>query len=449
MNKIWLVIQREYVIRVRNKTFLLTTFLTPLLFAALFIIPIVLMVSSTSNKIVEVIDEGSLFENKLKGKNQFIAKKNKMSGEEIVFEKSKFKTLAEAKKAFKESKKYALLYIPKLDIEKPTGVQIFAEKGLSVQVESQITQIVESTIEEAKIVKFGIDKQMLDKVKTDLNVETLKMTGEQSNSALLYGVGFGGGIIIYMAVFIYGAIVMRGVVEEKSSKIIEVIISSVRPFQLMMGKILGIALVGLTQFALWILLTIVIVTVVTPFLGADKMAEQQMKQSTEMMSEKQTQEVDKKTKKAISGIANITKDLPITKIIVSFVLYFIGGYLMYSALFAAVASSVDTEVEAQQFTTPISMPLIISFVMGQFILREPDGAIAFWLSMFPLTSPVVMMMRLPFDVPLWQLGLSIALLFLGFVGSVWLASRIYRVGILTHGEKITYKKLYQWLFLKI
>ncbi|TAE73657.1 MAG: ABC transporter permease [Bacteroidetes bacterium] len=449
MNKIWLVIQREYIIRVRNKTFLLTTFLTPLLFAALFVIPILLMVSSVSNKTIEVVDENNLFQQKFKGKNEFVGKKNKMSGEEIIFQKSKYTNIEEARNAFKESKKYALLHIPKLDIEKPKGVKIYAEKGLSVEVESQITQIVETTIEEAKIVKFGIDKQMLDKVKTDLDVETLKTTGEQNNSALLYGVGFGGGIIIYMAVFIYGAIVMRGVVEEKSSKIIEVIISSVRPFQLMMGKILGIALVGLTQFALWIILTLVIVTGITSFLGADKMAEQQVKQNTEMLNEKQAQEVDKKTKKALSGINNITQDLPITKILVAFVLYFIGGYLMYSALFAAVASAVDTEVEAQQFTTPISMPLIISFVMGQFILREPDGAIAFWLSIFPLTSPVVMMMRLPFDVPLWQLTLSISCLFLGFVGAVWLAGRIYRVGILTHGEKITYKKLYQWLFLKI
>jgi ABC-2 type transport system permease protein len=437
MNKIFLIIQREYLVRVRNKTFILMTFLSPLLFAALFILPIVLATTGTSEKVISVLDENNLFFDKLKGNKQ------------IIFEKSQTNNLENARKQFVDSKKYALLYIPKLDLEKPKGIQIFSEKGLSMEVETQVRNKVSDAIEYVKIIQLGIDKNVLDKVKTSIDLDSRKITGEESNSLLLFGIGFGGSFLIYMSVFLYGTMVMRGVVEEKSNKIIEVIVSSIKPFQLMLGKILGVALVGLTQFAMWIVLTLALVTVITPFLGAEKIMQEQVKQSTSQMNEKQVKETEKRMKELTEKSSSMLNNIPITKFLVTYILYFLFAYLMYSALFAAAASAVDTEVEAQQFTTPISMPLILAIILGQLILKEPNGAIAFWGSMFPLTSPVIMMLRLPFDVPIWQIAISLFILILSFIGAVWLAGRIYRVGILTHGEKITYKKLYQWLFLKL
>lgn len=434
-SKIWIILSREYITRVRKKTFLLMTILTPFLFALLFILPILLTLGLESQKVVEVFDENKIFLERLK------------SDKKLKYIACKETDLEKAKASLKKSDNYAILYLPKFDIEDPKGVKIFAEKSVSIEVESQITSQVEKTIEDIRFLNSGIDRKTLDKIKTNIVIDTRKLSGEESSAGLAFAIGFGSAFLIYLSVFLYGAQVMRGVVEEKSNKIIEVIISSVKPFELLMGKILGVALVGLTQFALWILLTFAIVSVATPFLDTKKIAEQQMEEAIGK-NEKIKEQVNKQQAKmggALGALANV----PVTKIVVTFLFYFVFGYLMYSALFAAVASAVDTEMEAQQFVTPISMPLIIAFVAAQAIIRDPDGQVAFWLSIFPLTSPVVMMIRMPFEVPLWQLILSMALLVLGFVGTAWLAGRIYRVGILTHGEKVTYKKLWAWLFYKM
>ena len=256
----------------------------------------------------------------------------------------------------------------------------------------------------------------------------------KSQAAASIGIGFFSGILIYIFIFMYGTMVMRGVIEEKTNRIVEVIISSVKPFELMMGKILGVALVGLTQFLLWILLTILISTIAEfLFLDISSMA-------TEMSNQDQSI--------IIAEISALTGGINLTQIFLSFMFYFIAGYLMYSSLFAAVGSAVDAEADTQQFMLPITIPLIFSFILIQPVMDNPDGILAFWLSIIPLTSPIIMMARLPFGVESWQLIISMILLILGFIFTTFIAGKIYRTGILMYGKKISYKELWKWLTYK-
>ncbi|MCU0446135.1 MAG: ABC transporter permease [Microscillaceae bacterium] len=441
MNKILLILGREYWIRVRKRTFLLMTFLTPLLIAGLMFGTIFLIVGTESEKVIEVFDENQVFLKKLSAERK------------IKFVESKAKTLAEAKKQLPESRNYAILYIPKMDIEKPANIKLLAEKNVSVEVEERVNKKMENAIRDMKLEKSGIDKATLDKMKTEVNLQTEKTTGESSNSLAAYGIGFFTAFLIYITIFMYGSQVMRGVWEEKSSRIVEVIISSVRPFELMMGKILGIGLVGLTQFGLWIILTFGFMQIASSFMDTQKVAETQMEQSLPAgSSDEVKEEVKKRTEKTQNMMSNFNQSfssIPVTKIIFCFLFYFLFSYLMYSAMFAAVAASVDNETDMQQFMLPITMPIIVAFVAAQAVLRDPDGSISFWMSIIPLTSPIIMMIRLPFDVPTWQLALSMVLLVLTFVGLTWVAAKIYRVGILMHGTKVNFKVLAKWVFYKM
>jgi ABC-2 type transport system permease protein len=260
--------------------------------------------------------------------------------------------------------------------------------------------------------------------------------GNTSNSKAeaSMGIGFICGILIYIFIFMYGTMVMRGVIEEKTSRIVEVIISSVKPFQLMMGKILGVALVGLTQFVLWILLTFVIATIAEfAFIDTSSM-------TTELNPEQQSI--------ILSQISSLTGGINLLQIFISFIFYFLAGYLMYSALFAAVGSAVDAEADTQQFVIPITIPLLLSFILMQPIMESPDGPLAFWMSIIPFTSPVIMMVRLPFGVANWELALSVGVLISSFILTTWLAGKIYRTGILMYGKKASYKELWKWLTFK-
>lgn len=441
MNKILLILGREYLIRVRKRTFLIMTFLSPLLMAAVILVPVFLIIGTESEKIVEVFDENKIFIKKLPNEKK------------LRFMESKAKTINEAKAKLPETKHYAVLYIPKMEIDNPQGIKLLAEKNVSIEIEERINKKLENAIRDMKLEKSGIDKAMLDKMKTEINLKTEKTTGEESSSMAAYGVGFFAAFMIYLTIFLYGSQVMRGVWEEKSSRIVEVMISSVRPFQLMMGKILGIGLVGLTQFVLWILLTFAIVSGVSAFLPAEKIAQQQMEQSMPAgASDEAKQEIKKRSEKAQNAMGNVFNSfssIPVVKIIVCFLFYFLFAYLMYSAMFAAVAAAVDNETDMQQFMLPITLPIIIAFVAAQAVLRDPDGAVSFWMSIFPLTSPIIMMIRLPFDVPTWQLLLSMFLLVLTFLGFTWMAAKIYRVGILMYGKKVTFKEMGKWLFYKM
>ena len=414
MHKIWLIIKREYLVRVRKKSFIIMTILGPILMAALLIVPIYLADENQENRIIALNEDANY---------------NLEDSEFIHFTTIPTSEAELLKTDFNESPFYALLYI---DGENFT---LYSNQQISLSVSKSIERQLEQLIEHEKLKLLGIDLQILEDASTEINITTkiISEDGNTSNSQAeaSMGIGFISGILIYMFIFMYGTMVMRGVIEEKTSRIVEVIISSVKPFQLMMGKILGVALVGLTQFVLWILLTIIISTVAElAFLDVNVMA-------TEMNSSDQSV--------ILAQVAELTGGINLLQIFLAFIFYFLAGYLMYSALFAAVGSAVDAEADTQQFVLPITIPLILSFVLITPIMENPDGTLAFWMSMIPFTSPVIMMVRLPFGVANWELALSIGILIASFIATTWLAGRIYRTGILMYGKKATYREIWKWL----
>jgi ABC-2 type transport system permease protein len=398
-------------------------------------------VKDDENRVIEVIDESGLFSNAYDSKSN------------LTFIPAGT-SLEQAKKDVRDEKYYALLYIPKIDIDNPEGIKLYSKKGLSISVEGAVESKLKKEIEDKKLLQAGIDKRILEKIDTDVSVSTLNLSegeGEEGSSAgVSYIVGFASAFIIYLSIFIYGVQVMRGVIEEKTNRIIEVIISSVKPFQLMLGKIIGIALVGLTQFLLWIIFSTIVSSLVISISGADKIAQQQaqLQLETQIPSSSNTKESIPTVASLIFESQEALSNINFPLIFATFLFYFLGGYLIYSALFAAVGAASDSDTDAQQFMLPITIPLILSFVLAQGIIRDPDGSLAFWLSMIPLTSPIIMMVRIPFHPPVWQILLSMSLLLLGFLAIVWVAARIYRVGILMYGKKVTYKELGRWLFYK-
>ncbi|MBT5273715.1 MAG: ABC transporter permease [Flavobacteriales bacterium] len=414
MHKIWLIIKREYLVRVRKKSFIIMTILGPILMAALLIVPTYLAKENQENRIIALNEDVNY---------------NLEDSEFIHFTTIPTSEAELLKTDFNESPFYALLYI---DGENFT---LYSNQQISLSVSKSIERQLEQLIEHEKLKLLGIDLQILEDASTEINITTkiISEDGNTSNSQAeaSMGIGFISGILIYMFIFMYGTMVMRGVIEEKTSRIVEVIISSVKPFQLMMGKILGVALVGLTQFVLWILLTIIISTVAElAFLDVNVMA-------TEMNSSDQSV--------ILAQVAEFTGGINLLQIFLAFIFYFLAGYLMYSALFAAVGSAVDAEADTQQFVLPITIPLILSFVLITPIMENPDGTLAFWMSMIPFTSPVIMMVRLPFGVANWELALSIGILIASFIATTWLAGRIYRTGILMYGKKATYREIWKWL----
>ena len=414
MHKIWLIIKREYLVRVRKKSFIIMTILGPILMAALLIVPTYLAEENKENRIIALNEDANY---------------NLEDSEFIHFTTIPTSEAELLKTDFSESPFYALLYI------EGENFTLYSNQQISLSVSKSIERQLEQLIEHEKLKLLGIDLQILEDASTEINITTkiISEDGNTSNSQAeaSMGIGFLSGILIYMFIFMYGTMVMRGVIEEKTSRIVEVIISSVKPFQLMMGKILGVALVGLTQFVLWILLTIIISTVAElAFLDANVMA-------TEMNSSDQSL--------ILAQVAEFTGGINLLQIFLAFIFYFLAGYLMYSALFAAVGSAVDAEADTQQFVLPITIPLILSFVLITPIMENPDGTLAFWMSMIPFTSPVIMMVRLPFGVANWELALSIGILIASFIATTWLAGRIYRTGILMYGKKATYKEIWKWL----
>jgi ABC-2 type transport system permease protein len=444
MNKILLIIQREYVTRVAKKSFIIMTILAPILIGLMYAAIGWAALSSIEQKKIEVIDDSNLFKGKFKTNDQF--KFDFVSGE--------FNSI---KSNFDKSGYDVLVHIPANILENTEKVKMFSLDAISLDLQNSVVGTIEKEIETIKLTEAGITKSILESAKMNIRSESisLKNGAEKKNSAgASTAIGALCGILIYMAVFIYGAQVMRSITEEKTSRIVEILISSVKPFQLMIGKIIGVGLVGLTQFALWILLSFGVITVLTETVGG-KMMNSQSSISESQLSNlpPEAQELaNQNTKNGSMGIISEVQEsletLPITTIVVSFLFYFFGGYLLYSALFGAVGSAVDSDTDAQQFMLPITIPIIASFALAQFVIRDPNSSLAFWLSMVPFTSPIIMMVRIPFGVPVWQIVLSVFLLIGGFVFTTWIAARIYRVGILMYGKKVTWKELGKWIFYK-
>ena len=438
MNKIGLIIAREYISRVKKKSFVIMTILGPILFSAMFVIPIWLATrSSTEEKVIQVIDEAGLFK-----------------GEIGPWDNTTYEfiddPLDSAKKNLNFNGMFGLLYIPKFDIENPRGFEFFSTQNPGITVEGDLSYKINHQIENIKLVNSGLDKEVLDNLKSDASVKMINLSEsgieKESSTIGATAAGYISAFLIYMFIFIYGAQVMRGIIEEKTSRIIEVVIASVRPFQLMMGKILGIASVGLTQFVLWVLFSSAIVFGIRAMIGGDVDPQQlqETMEQTQMMAGEANNPMQGVMMKSMDTLSQINFPLILT----CFVFYFLAGYLFYGSLFAAVGSAVDSDADSQQFMFPITVPLILSIIMIQVVIKEPHGSLSFWLSIIPFTSPVIMMMRLPFNVEIWEILLSMVLMVGGFVGTTWLASRIYRVGIFMHGTKVNYKTLAKWFMMK-
>jgi ABC-2 type transport system permease protein len=429
MNKIGLIIAREYLTRVKKKSFIIMSIVGPLLFGLIFVIPIWLASREGDEKVIEVLDESGYF------RGEF----NDMASVSFIYLDD---ALEDAKTDLKDKGNYGLLYIPKLDLEQPEGIVFFAESNPSIEVQSSLERFLKNKIEDIKLNESGIDKEKLDKIKTNVDISVINITekGEKEEDIIMATVvGYAAAFMLYFFIFLYGVQTLRGVIEEKSSKIVEVIISSVKPFQLMMGKILGIGAVGLTQFILWVVLTFTISQVMLSVYGIDLSEARQM----EMVQNPEVPPSDE-----IPELLTKINTINFPLVLGSFLFYFLGGFFFYGSLFAGVGSAVDNDADAQQFQLPVTLPLIFSIIILSAIIREPHGSLAFWASIIPFTSPVVMMMRIPFDPPIWEIALSMVLLVLGFIGTTWLAGRVYRVGILMHGAKVNYKILAKWFMMK-
>ena len=435
MNKVLLIIQREYLTRVKKKSFLLMTFLVPALIIAMYALIAYLSVNGADKATeVSVYDDSGIFTSEFK------------NTETVSFSAGKT-SFAEAKKEAATNEDGFILHIPK-DIEQLSKVELYSKKKVGLSALSTINAQLEEILRNKQLKDAGIDAKTLATIKPDISIDSKELTAEgekDSSAGAAYAIGFAAAILIYMSLFIYGAQVMRGVIEEKTSRIVEVVISSVKPFQLMMGKIIGIGLVGLTQFTLWIVLSTTLVGTAGKILLKDKVNTVK----TELVEGKQNKAIGEASNNPALTVINAVKTLNLPYIFACFLVYFLGGYLIYSALFAAVGSAVDNETETQQFMLPITLPLLFTYIMSfSFIINNPDSSLSFWLSIIPFTSPIAMMVRLPFGVPDWQLALSMVLLIGGFILTTWIAAKIYRVGILMYGKKASYKELAKWLFYK-
>jgi ABC-2 type transport system permease protein len=436
--KILLIIQREFLSRVKKKSFLIMTILGPVLMAGVILSRFWLEMIPEEPQTIAIVDETKLFSGKL------------IENEGVKFEFLN-KEIILAKKDFYTIDNNILLYIPS-NILQGQAIQVYYKKQPSLEIVSYIQSQVNTKLQDFKLLASGIDQEKLAQTKTKVKVLSTKVaeSGEEetSNSALKIIIGFLGGFLIYLFVFLYGSQVMRGVIEEKSNRIIEVIISSVKPFELMMGKIIGIACVGLLQFLLWVILTFGFSSLAMNFFASKnynaKTVEQTFKSNSSVQQNISEPEIDISASETLQSLAKIDFVL----IISLFIFYFLGGYLLYGALFAAIGAAVDNEADTQQFILPITAPLIIAFIAAQVVIKDPESQMAFWFSIIPFTSPVVMMVRIPFGIPIWQVGLSMILLVAGFIFTTWFAAKIYRTGILMYGKKPTFKELSKWLFYK-
>ena len=436
MNKIWLIIKREYFTRVRNKTFILSTILLPLFFIGFIAASAYFSIKSIDKEKIAVEDNNGIF------KNSF------QSDKVITYEFPKDINVNN----FKEKGYSAFLQIPDKYNSQHDSISLISDKQLGITAEEKVKDQINAAIRNKAFLENNINKKVLDSINEIDEDKLYKFSTvikqgnktEQSNSGLSYGIGFGSGILIYITLFIYGAAVMRGVMEEKMNRIAEVIISSVKPFQLMMGKIMGIAAVGITQLLIWIVLIVGLSSIATSLISHDTLQQAQSVSASMGPAANNTAALNFLNTKNTLLQANWGLIIP------CFLFYFIAGYLFYASLFAAVGSVVNEDPqEAQALMLPITMPIILSFVIMTTAAGKPDAPISVWGSMIPFSSPIVMMARIPSgSVPLWQIAVSMISLVAGFILTTMLAAKIYRTGILLYGKKVTFKEMGKWLFRK-
>ena len=426
-NKIAIILGREYSVRVKKKSFILTTILTPVLLAALFIVPTVLMVvGGKDTEKVMVQDNSGIVAPYLESSS---------TAEYIIAPEGS--SLEQLKADFNNLDVYALVGISELDSANNVQVVAYSAEPLNVDIKSDISRKVNKAVESMKLSLYNISDldRILAEVRSDVQITTLTLTeeGEKEESAEIYmALSYVMSLLIYMFIFMFGNMVMRGVIEEKSGRIVEVIVSSVKSVELMIGKILGIALVALTQFFIWVVLTLVLISVAGFLMGGDIVGTMESAE--------------------VAGMGSILKGISEVRfgyVISCFIIYFVLGYLLYAGMFAAVGAAVDNEADTGQLSIPITVPLILGLFLMIPTFQNPTGQLAFWSSIIPFTSPMVMMARIPFGVvPFWELALSIILLLATALLMAVISAKIYKVGILTYGKKASFKDLWKWIKTK-
>ncbi len=449
MKKILLIIEREFMSRIKKKSFIIITLLGPLLFGAIMVGPMLLAMygRDDSKKSIVVIDESQYFTNKLVEK------------ENLTFSYIRSTNLDSIRTSYKKAGYYGVLFIGKVENFTPSNIRLFAEEQPSMDLISNVESSISKELEKRKLEKYNIPnfEEILKDIKTDVNVRTIvwnKDGSEKESSAqMAMVVAYIAGFAIYMFIFLFGAQVMRGVIEEKTSRIVEVIISSVKPFQLMMGKILGIAAVALTQLLVWVILTTGIVITAQSMLldqktqKAIKEYSQNSSQISNIANGSDVSKLDGNQQKMVSFMVAL-KNINLPLIIGSFVFFFLFGYLLYSAMFAAIGAAVDNETETQQFMLPVTIPLIFSIIIMMQTFQNPNATLSIWCSYIPFTSPIIMMARIPFGVSGWEILISGIILVASFISLTWLTSKIYRVGILMYGKKTSWAEMWKWIKYK-
>lgn len=452
MNKIAIIIQREFQTRIRKKSFIVMSILGPFLFAAMIILPMYFATLEDKDvKLIAVVDSSHVFENKIP------------DSPNLKFKYFTNTDIAKIKKTFKDDGYWGVLYISHVITYVPNAVFLYSYSQPSIGIKIHIEDAIEKEVEHLKLLSNNIEniEKIVASAKTDISLRTVKLEeggkAKEGFTEVAMVVGYASGILIYFFIFLFGAQVMRGVIEEKSNRIVEVIISSVKPFELMMGKIIGIAGVALLQFVVWIVLTVTLITAgqqtFFPEIGktaTEKAISQDIMNTAGNNTPVATQiqpVKDEKTVKAEKFMEELGK-VNFIYVLCSFLFYFIGGYLLYAALFASVGSAVDNEADTQQFMLPITIPLILAIYVMINTINNPESSLSFWFSIIPLTSPIVMMVRIPFGVPYEQLALSAILLVITFIATTWMAGKIYRTGILMYGKKISYKEIIKWISYK-
>lgn len=414
------------------------TIIGPVLMAALIILPAYLADwSQATEKRIAVLDETGWFLEKFKDQDN-------------IFFYYVFEDLDSEKRKALDVNGDMLLYIPRTELNIPLNSELYSISQPGLNVTSYLKSVMKQIVENKKLLASGIDPEIIKSAKVNINLSTIRVEEggieKKSNTEVEVGLAIFSGLMIYFFIFMFGVQVLKGVMEEKSNRIVEVVISSVKPFQLMLGKIIGIAFVGLTQFTLWILLTLIFIGVFQTGILTDGGS------TIEMLNSKNEiiQQVGT-TQNGVDPTAMVNEiigGINIKVMILSFIFYFLGGYLLYSSLFAAIGGAIDHDTDSQQFMLPVSIPLIFSIALSGVVINQPDSTLAIWMSMIPFTSPITMMMRIPFGVPIWQIWLSMSLLIVGFIITTWVAGKIYKTGILMYGQKVSYPIIWKWLTKK-
>lgn len=439
------IISREYLTRVKKKSFLLITFLGPVFFAAVAVLPsIIMMMTDEREKTVAVIDQSGIVMNRL------------ADGQSMTFTDCSHENVDSMKVKFSSMDYDLLLTVSPLDtVTRSVNVSAYSQKPLSVDTKEALSSMIDDAVEDYRLGLYDVSglKDIINEIKSDVSISTYTVgeDGEENitSSEVYMALSMILAMIVYMFIMMFSGMVMQSVIEEKASRVVEVLVSSVKATELMFGKIIGVACVALTQFFLWIVLTLVLVAGASAVMGFSGMdpagAGEMMQMAGQMNGMDMTQMAAQTGEDGLGVVMTTLRQLNYGQLIIGFVIYFILGYLLYASFFAAIGSAVENEADTSQLQMPVSVPLLVAFFIAFYAFKAPDSPVVFWGSMIPFTSPIVMLARIPFGVPAWELTLSIALLLGTFVLCGWASAKIYKIGILMFGKKTTFTDLWKWL----